>query len=106
MIGEDTTQKTVPDPEGRALLDELVRRQGLERFAYFLVSGEGRFLPSGVEVTSGHVLDATGQVFRFWTSWDDKQDQVSFKVWKPTPPNPRWERLGEYQRALVAVGLS
>ena len=106
MIGEDTTQKAVPDPESRAMLDALVRERGLEQFAYFLVTGEGRFLPNGIEVTSGHVLDATGRIFRFWTTWDGERDQASFKVWKPTPPNPRWERTGEYQRARAAVGLA
>jgi hypothetical protein len=88
------------------MLDALVREHGLERFAYFLVTGEGRLLPNGVEVTSGHVLDTTGQVFRFWTSWDADRDRPIFKVWKPTSPNPRWERSGEYQRARVAVGLA
>ena len=89
----------MPDPDARALLNALVRERGLERFAYFLVTGEGRFFPNGVEATSGHVLDATGQVFRFWTSWDAERAQPSFKVWKLAPPNPRWERIGEYQRA-------
>ena len=40
------------------MLDTLVRARGLQRFAYFLVTGEGSFLPNGVEVTGGHVLDA------------------------------------------------
>lgn len=44
------------------MLDALVRARGLQQFAYFLVTGEGSFLPNGVEVTSGHVLDATGRV--------------------------------------------
>ena len=105
MIGEDTTQRAVPDPDARAMLDGLVRERGLDRFAYFLVTGEGRFLPNGVEVTSGHVLDATGRVFRFWTAWDADRDRASFKIWKPTTPNPRWERSREYQRACTAVGL-
>jgi hypothetical protein len=106
VIGEDTTQRAVPDPEARAMLDALVRARGLQRFAYFLVTGEGRFLPNGVEVTSGHVLDASGRVFRFWTAWDTERDQASFKIWRPAATNPRWERSREYQRARVAVGLA
>jgi len=106
MIDEDMTQRAVPDPEARAMLDALVRENGLEQFAYFLVTGEGRFLPNGVEVTSGHVLDATGRVFRFWTSWDADRDRASFKIWRSTTLNPRWERSREYQRARAAVGLT
>lgn len=89
-----------------AILDALVRARGLRRFAYFLVTGEGSFLPNGIEVTSGHVLDASGQVYRFWTSWDTEQDQASFKIWRPAASNPRWERNREYQRARTAVGLA
>ena len=88
------------------MLDALVRARGLQRFAYFLVTGEGRFLPNGVEVTSGHVLDATGRVFRFWTSWDMERDQASFKIWRSEVANPRWERSQEHQRARAAVGLT
>ena len=106
MIGEDTTQRAAPDPDARAMLDTLVRARGLQRFAYFLVTGEGSFLPNGVEVTSGHVLDASGRVFRFWTTWDAERDQASFKVWRPAAASPRWERMGEYQRARAAVGLA
>jgi len=87
------------------MLDALVRARGLRRFAYFLVTGEGSFLPNGVEVTSGHVLDATGQVFRFWTTRDTERDQANFKIWRPAA-NPRWERMGECQRARAAVGLA
>ena len=105
MIGEDATQRAVPDPEARAMLDGLVRERGLQRFAYFLVSGEGRFLPNGIEVTSGHVLDATGRVFRFWTDWDTDRDQASFRIWKLAKTNPRWDRNREYQGARAAVGL-
>lgn len=88
------------------MLDALVRERGLRRFAYFLVTGEGRLLPNGVEVTSGHVLDASGQVFRFWTTWDAERAQASFKVWRPAAVNPRWEANREYQRARAAVGLA
>jgi hypothetical protein len=106
MIGEDATQRAAPDPEARALLDALVRARGLQRFAYFLVTGEGSCLPNGIEVTSGHVLDSSGQVFRFWTSWDVERDQASFKIWRHATTNPRWKQMGEYQRARAAVGLS
>src|SRR6266496_3015131 len=105
MMGNDRVQ-SAPDPKARAVLDGLVRGRGLERFAYFLVTGEGRFLPNGVEVTSGHVLDATGRVFRFWTSWDTDLNQASFRIWRPAAPNPRWSRSREYQRARAAMGLA
>ncbi len=64
-----------------------------------LVTGEGRFLPNNVEVTSGYVLDASSQVFRFWMTWDTVRDRASLKIWRPAAANPRWDRLGEYQRA-------
>ena len=106
MIGEVMTQRAVSNPEARAMLDALVLERRLHRFSYFLVTGEGRVLPNGVEVTSGHVLDATGRVFRFWTAWDHDRDRASFKIWKAATANPRWERSGEYQRARTAVGLT
>ena len=91
--------------EARAMLDGLVRERGLQRFAYFLVSGEGQFLPNGIEITSGHVLDTTGQVYRFWTSRDSDRDQASFRIWKLAKTNSRWDRNREYQSARAAVGL-
>jgi hypothetical protein len=105
MIHKEPAQRSEPDPKARAVLDALVHERGLERYAFFLVTGEGRFLPNGVEITSGHVLDASGQVFRFWTDWDADRRRPSFKVWKLATPNARWERIGEYQRARAAVGL-
>ena len=91
---------------GRAILNALVRDRGLQRFAYFLATGEGSFLPNGVEATSGHVLDASGRVFRFWTTWDTARDQASFKIWRPAAANPRWERNREYQRARATMRLA
>ena len=44
MIRRDATPtNTVPDPRARAILDGLIRGKGLDRFAYFSVTGEGRF---------------------------------------------------------------
>lgn len=106
MNDEMRHPQLVPDPDARTMLDKLVRERGLERFAYFLVSGEGRTLPNGIEVTSGHVLDTSGRVFRFWTDWDAERNQPAFKTWKLATPNLRWEHIGEYQLARAALGLS
>jgi len=106
MIDRDTAHRTVPDPDARAMLDSLVRERGLERFAYFLVSGEGQTLPNGIEAASGHVLDVSGQVFRFWTTWDSVRDRPAFKTWSRAAPNQRWDRLNEYQRARASLGLA
>jgi hypothetical protein len=99
-------REVVPAPEAHAMLDALIRANGLQRFAYFRVSGEGRFLPNGIEVTSGHVLDATGRVYRFWTDWDSDRDLASVRVWKLATTNPRWDRNREDQGARAAVGLT
>jgi len=100
-----TLPETVPDPAGRAALDALVRARGLDRFAYFHVAGEGEVFPSGMEAASGKVLDADGRVYRFWTAWDVERGELTFRVWKPMSPEPRWEASSEYQRARQALGL-
>jgi hypothetical protein len=106
MINRDATTETVPDPAARAMLDALVREHGLETFAYFFVTGEGQFLPNGMETASGYVIGADGRIFGFWTGWDGDGDQPCFRIWRSASPEPRWERSREYQRARQAVGLS
>jgi len=93
------------DPAARATLDALVRARGLDRFAYFHVTGEGETFPNGVEAASGKVLDAEGRVYRFWTAWDVERGTPTFRIWKRVDPEPRWERSMAYRRARAAVGL-
>lgn len=105
MIDRDASSRTVPDPAARAMLDSLVRGRGLQTFAYFFVTGEGEVLPNGVEAASGHVIDDSGHIYRFWTGWNGEAGQPWFRIWKPTTPEPRWDHSAEYQRARQEVGL-
>jgi hypothetical protein len=100
-----TPADQVPDPRARAILDALVRAKGLERYAYFFVTGEGRFLPDGTEESSGCVLDASGRVFSFWTGWDAGRGQKILAEWEEVSVEPHWRRSAEYRRARAAVGL-
>ena len=98
--------ESVPDPAARVTLDALVRARGLDRFAYFHVTGEGEMFPGGMESASGKVLAADGRVYRFWTAWDTEHGEPAFRIWKPMSPEPRWETSGEYRRARQALGLA
>ena len=95
----------MPDPAARAVLDALVHARGLENWAYFFVTGEGRFFPNGVEESSGDVITPSGQVYTFWTGWDTGQAVVTFRVWREEHPEPHWTRSSEYRRARERVGL-
>lgn len=90
----------------RAMLDRLMRRQGLDRYAFFLVTGEGRFFPNGLEDASGRIIDDHGRVFSFWTGWDDDLGEETLIRWRQIEPQPRWERSREYRAAREAVGLT
>jgi hypothetical protein len=106
MIERDPTPTaTVPDPRARAMLDKLVREKGLERFAYFSVTGEGRFWRDGSEEASGNVIDSRGHVYFFWTAWDAERGAPTFRIWREQQPQERWLRSADYRRARRAVGL-
>lgn len=93
------------DVQQRAVLDRLIRAKGLEAHALFLVTGEGRDLPSGLEETSGYAIDPEGRVFRFWMGADPVTGTPALTTWRRVEPKPYWERKGEYRRARAAVGL-
>ena len=105
MIERASRRDTVPDPSARATLDALVRGRGLDRFAYFHVTGEGETFQNGMETTSGKVMDASGRVYRFWTAWDAERSTPTFRLWEPVESEPRWERSAADKRARAAVGL-
>ena len=87
------------------LLRRLVMGRGIDTFVPFLVTGEGTFLPDGVEESSGYVLDATGRVFRFWLAWDAERQAPALSVWRPVESSSRWEKHPEYVRARETLGL-
>ena len=97
--------RAVPDPAARAMLDTLVRERGLEDWAYFFVTGEGRVFPNGVEESSGNVIAPDGRVYAFWTDWDVERKSPTFRIWEEQPPDTRWLTSSEYRRARERVGL-
>ncbi len=106
MLRDDPrTDTSGTDTSGLDTLRRLVMDQGIATFVPFLVTGEGNFLPNGVEESSGYVLDATGRVFRFWLAWDAEREAPVLSVWRPVESSARWETHPEYVRARETLGL-
>jgi hypothetical protein len=87
-------------------IERLVRERGLRRFGLFFVTGEGEYLPNGDEERSGYVIDAQGQVYSFWTGWDQIQQAVIFSEWEPVSIEAEWSGVAEFERARAAAGLT
>ena len=87
------------------VLRDLVRGKGLDRFAFFLTSVEGLFMPDDTEEVSGCVVDGQGRVFSFWMEWDAEEGAPTLGQWEQIEPQPHWAEIREYQRARKAVGL-
>ncbi len=98
--------------EVTGLLDQLVQEQGHlapGEYAYFFVTGEGRYLPpphEQEEESSGYVVDRHGRVFFWWLGWDPTSSTPRLTTWRATAAEPRWLESTEYQRARGRVGLS
>ena len=97
---------TKPDTAHEDLLRRLVAARGLRDFAFFFLTGEGRMLPNGLEVTSGTVIDRTGAVYSFWTAWDDERNEPTLARWREVRPDRDWLEDEEYREARSAVGLA
>ena len=93
-----------PDTTYEDMLRRLVEARGLRTFAFFFLTGEGRLLPNGMEVTSGTVVDHTGAVYSFWTAWDDERNEPTLTRWRAIRPHRDWLEDEEYREALAAVG--
>jgi hypothetical protein len=89
-----------------SLIEGLIRERGLQYFGLFFVTGEGEDLPNGDEEQSGYVIDDQGQIYSFWTGWDDTREQVTFSEWELVDEEPDWRGVGEYERARARVGLA
>jgi hypothetical protein len=87
------------------VLTRLLHERGIDRYGLFLVSGEGRRLPGGVEATSGYVVNETGKVYFFWMDWETATNRISLTHWQEAAPDPSWLEEPEYRRALEAVGI-
>ncbi len=88
------------------MLDGLMREQGLRRFVRFGSTVEGRFLPNGVDETSGYVLDDRGRVFFCWTGWDEETGRPIVTIWRRAEDETDWSADPAYQRARAQLGLS
>ncbi len=95
-----------PNAAHGELLHRLVEAKGLRNFAFFFVTGEGRYLPDGLEMTSGTVIDHSGKVFSFWTAWDEEKSVPMLARWREVQADPGWLEEPEYRKALQAVGLT
>jgi hypothetical protein len=90
----------------RAMLDGLMREQGLCRFVRFGSTVEGRFLPNGVDETSGYVLDEWERVFFYWTGWDEEAGRPIFTIWRRADDETNWLGDPAYQRARAQLGFA
>jgi hypothetical protein len=94
-----------PGSQQENVLRVLLDQQRLGRYAPFFVTGEGGFLPNGLEETSGYVIDERGRVFSFWLGWDHDHGVPALTEWEQEEPEPHWSRSREYREARAAVGL-
>ena len=97
---------TRPDTANEDMLRRLVEARGLRDFAFFFLTGEGRTLPNGLEVTSGTVIDKSGSVYSFWTDWDKERNEPRLMRWRQVYRDPDWLEDEEFREALDAVGLA
>lgn len=86
------------------ILDKLIRDQGLEHFAPFFVTGEGKEMPGDLEESSGYVLDTSGRVYSFWLGWSERLGEPVFTEWQEIKPESAWNDAAEYQRAREILG--
>jgi hypothetical protein len=87
------------------ILEQLVRDRRLGRHAFFFVTGEGEFMPNGIEDASGHVIGEDGRVYAFWLGWDDQRQAPAFTEWEEVEPEPAWSESREYRQARERAGL-
>jgi hypothetical protein len=92
MAGDDT-------------LDRLLRARGLDRYAHFWTTGEGREMPNGEEEESRYVLAPDWRVYFWWTGWDSEQQAPILKYWDEATPDPSWADSAEYVRPRECIGL-
>jgi hypothetical protein len=83
---------------------QVLRRLVSARICFF-ASGEGEFFKNGVERASGLVINQRGEVWSFWTGWDDARDEVVLAEWESVSPEPAWLEDQEYREAREALGL-
>ncbi len=83
----------------------LIAERGHPRHALFLVVGEGRFFPTGGEMSTGYALVPTGDVFSFTYDWDGDLQTPAFTEWERVQPEPHWRSFSEYVEARRNLGL-
>ena len=91
--------------EQRAIA-RLLRARGIGRHALFLTQHEGTMLPDGLEAVSGFVLDARGQVYGFWLTWDERENALALTpFYAVEDAASAFAEDAEYQAARRVLGL-
>jgi hypothetical protein len=93
------------DARQTAVLDGLLSERVPGRFAVFFETGEGDFMPDGVEEMTGYVMDATGAVFWFELGWDGSRGAPVLTAFERATADPSWDGLNEYREARESLGL-
>jgi hypothetical protein len=102
--------RDVPDKEGRRplhgpaapVLEGLFAARGLRAGEWwpFLVQGEGKLLPGGIEALSGFVLTRQGEVYGWWLDWEAPPGRyVLDRWWRVEAPQEAFGADAEYLRA-------
>lgn len=86
-----------------AAIHALIADLGIGRHALFYEVGEGEAFPDGSESMSGHVIDARGRIFLFWTGWDAGRSRPVFTAWEQVELEPRMAASAEYREAVARV---
>lgn len=84
----------------------LLTERGIRRYGLFDEVGEGTLFPDGTEAMSGHVVDEHGDVYFFWTGWDQTENRPIFVTWERIGAEPSWLRSAEFRQALEEAGRS
>jgi len=105
MISDQQQVSADRDERSLAAVAELLAERGIGRHGIFSDVGEGEMFPDGTESMSGHVIDADGRVFFFWTDWDAERGRPTFETWEPVTPSDDWLDSEEYRAARATAGF-
>jgi hypothetical protein len=103
MISESATER---DARQRTTLERLLSEKNLGRHATFFETGEGVYLPDGLEKMTGYVIDAQGDAHWFVLDWDTERQVAALTTFRRADISTHWPSQAEYRRAREMVGLS
>jgi hypothetical protein len=89
------------------VLARLFAAKGLPDDAWwpFLVSGEGKALPGGLESLSGFVLTRDGRVYGWWLDVDAGGEHVLDRWWQVEQPEREFAQDAEFRQARRRLAL-